>query len=70
MIVIKTLADQIVLNNCYYSTDERVVTIIEFECEDDTMYGLVYHGKRNGYQSGTACRNPRIYWQAKLDRRV
>lgn len=62
----KTLADELVARNGYYSDDRRVVRIVEYtNAWGEQAFGIEYDGEIGKYSPSEYVNNPRVYWQAQ-----
>lgn len=63
--VTKQLADEIVDGNGYYSSDPRVMRVIEYDNRwGGISYGIEYQRDLGRYAPSQFVLNPRVYWRA------
>lgn len=63
--VSKSLADQIIANDGYYSDDPRVHRIVEYtDMGGKQAFGLEYGHQVGKYEASVYIHNPKVYWQA------
>lgn len=63
--VSKSLADQLVAQDGYYSDDPRVMRIVEYtDMGGKQAYGIEYEHQVGKYAESVYIRNPKVYWQA------
>lgn len=62
----KDTADGLVASNGYYSSDPRVMRIVEYtNMSGNLAYGIEYGHEIGRYEESAFVRNPRVYWQAE-----